>query len=118
MLKHTEIGRNGEQIAVNFLKNKGYEVLAQNWRYSRKEIDIISRYNDCLIFVEVKTRSSFDFGFPEESVTEQKKSFLKMAAEAYCDTKATSSLIRFDIISIYLAAGQAPAIHHIEDAFF
>jgi putative endonuclease len=118
MTKHTEIGTNGERIAAKFLQNKGYRILAQNWRYGKKEVDIIAETARDLVFVEVKTRSGFAFGFPEEAVTPQKKAFLKTAAAAYFEAAATQKLLRFDIISILLRADTSHELHHIEDAFF
>ncbi|MBL7712324.1 MAG: YraN family protein [Chitinophagaceae bacterium] len=117
MSKHNEIGTNGELLAVNFLKNKGFSVLETNWRSGKKEIDIIAESGDCIVFIEVKTRSSSLFGYPEEAVTAQKKALLKAAAEDYFEQKACTKPIRFDIISI-LQGNHTPEIMHIEDAFF
>ncbi len=118
MAKHTEIGTNGEQLAVIFLKNKGYTILETNWRTGKKEIDIIAESTDSIVFVEVKTRSSSAFGFPEEAVSTRKKNLLKAAAEEYYLQKLPEKLPRFDIISITLSTNATPRIHHIEDAFF
>ncbi len=118
MSKHTEIGTNGEIHAANFLKNKGFEIVATNWRTGKKEIDIIAIYQNNIVFVEVKTRSNLTFGFPEEAVTEQKKILLKQAAEVYCTQTENSRNIRFDIISIILIRGVVQEIVHIEDAFY
>lgn len=117
MSKHNEIGTNGELLAVNFLKNKGFRILETNWRSGRKEIDIIAESLDCIVFIEVKTRSCALFGYPEEAVTPQKKSLLKAAAEDYFEQKACTKTIRFDIISI-MQGSRAAEIIHIEDAFF
>jgi len=118
MLKHTEIGTNGERIAAKFLLNKGYNIRAINWRHGKKEVDIIAETDKDLVFVEVKTRRNDRFGFPEEAVGEQKKGFLKAAAEAYFDNCASQKAIRFDIISIRLLPGATHELLHIEDAFF
>jgi putative endonuclease len=118
MVKHTEIGTKGEQLAANFLKNKGYLILDINWRFEKKEIDIIALEQDSIVFVEVKTRSNFKFGFPEEAVTESKKAFLKIAAQAYYEQKEMDKPIRFDIISILLRNNELPEILHVEDAFY
>lgn len=118
MLKHTEIGTNGEQLAVTFLKNKGYNILATNWRTGKKEVDIIAETLDCIVFVEVKTRSNFNFGYPEEAVTEAKKTLIKSAAEDYFLQFSPKKTLRFDIISILQKGKITKEIYHFEDAFY
>lgn len=118
MSKHTEIGTNGEIQATIFLKNKNYHIVATNWRTGKKEVDIIAETDTEIIFVEVKTRSNFDYGFPEEAVTEQKKILLKQAAEAYFDQFESTKIIRFDIISILISGNEVKEIIHLEDAFY
>ena len=118
MAKHKETGIKGEQIAENFLLNKGYTILHKSWRWQRKEIDIIARYEGFLIFVEVKTRYSFDFGFPEEAVSPLKQQHMKIAAEAFAEDYTDFESIRFDIISILMKQGAAQEILHFEDAFY
>lgn len=118
MLKHTEIGTNGEHLAAIFLKNKGYQILETNWRTGKKEIDIIAENADSIVFVEVKTRSNFNFGFPEEAVTASKKKLLKLAAEDYYEQKQPQKSPRFDIISILQQGKKTREIIHLEDAFF
>lgn len=118
MSKHNEIGTNGELIAVNFLKNKGYHIVATNWRSGKKEIDIIAEIGDNIVFVEVKTRSNFDFGYPEEAVNERKKKLIKSAAEDYFLAFPGEKQLRFDIISVLQQQNVAIEIVHIEDAFY
>jgi putative endonuclease len=118
MFKHKETGIKGEQIAVNFLINNNYAILFRNWRFGKKEVDIIAHKGDTLVFIEVKTRRSFDFGFPEEAVNTQKQSFLKLAAEAFMEANPQYIQLRFDIISILLEANNTKEILHFEDAFF
>lgn len=118
MSKHKETGINGELIAENFLLMKGYCILERNWRFGKKEIDIIAKLNSILVFVEVKTRSSFIFGFPEEAVHPKKQGYMKVAAEAYGDANPDFESIRFDIISILIENDQPKEIKHFEDAFF
>ncbi len=85
MSRYNEIGKKGEQIAVDFLRNKGYEIVATNWRFSRAELDIICKHNDQLIFAEVKTRSYNYYGEPEECVTTRKEEFMMSASSAYME---------------------------------
>jgi len=119
MAKHNETGTKGEQIAENFLLNLKYEIIARNWRFGKKEVDCIVRKNDAIVFVEVKTRSSVAFGFPEEFVTPQKQQYLKDAAAAWLDANPISEgYLRFDVISIHLSNGILHEIRHFEDAFY
>jgi len=78
-----EKGAQGEALASQFLIEQGYQILARNWRHHHLEVDIIASKNDWLHIVEVKTRYSFKYGLPEESISKQKMNFLKNAAEAF-----------------------------------
>lgn len=118
MAKHKETGIKGEQIARNFLENLGYNILFTNWRFEKKEVDIIATHNNLLIFVEVKTRTSFDFGYPEEAVDSKKQTFLKTAADEFLYLHPQHEQLRFDIISILLKGDAVKELKHIEDAFF
>jgi putative endonuclease len=119
MGKHNETGIKGEQIAGNFLREKGYKILHNNWRFGRKEIDIIAQKNDLLVFIEVKTRNRIDFGFPEEAVKTRKQGFMKIAAEAFMDSNKEYQKIQFDIISVLMDnEGIVKEVLHIEDAFY
>ncbi len=117
MAEHNELGTFGEKAAENFLKEKGYEILATNWRFGSDEIDIIARHNGFLVIVEVKTRSTNAFGEPEVAVTKQKQKFLIRATQNYIQQKNIDEETRFDIIAIISKNGKN-TIHHIEDAFY
>ena len=117
MAKHISLGKKGEQIAIAHLKQKSYQILETNWRYKKAEVDIIAMFENVVIFVEVKTRRSNFFGYPEESVSDAKKRLLSIAAEAYMYEKNLETDMRFDIIAITLNK-QTKDIFHIEDAFF
>ena len=119
MGKHNETGIKGEQIAGNFLLKKGYKILHNNWRFERKEIDIIALRDDLLVFIEVKTRNRVDFGFPEEAVGAKKQDFMKIAAEAFMDANKEYQKIQFDVVSILMDnKGDVNEILHLEDAFY
>ena len=118
MSKHSKIGIKGEQIAANFLLNKGYIILHRNWRSGKKEIDIIATKDDVVAIIEIKTRTNFDFGFPEEAVNRNKQRFLKSAAEAFINDNPHYPVIRFDIISILIEGEQVKEIVHFEEAFY
>lgn len=118
MGKHKETGIKGELIAASFLLKKGYEILHTNWKAGNKEIDIIALKDDIVVFVEVKTRNSFDFGYPEEAVTAKKQEHIKAVALAFCETDSRYQNIRFDVISILMNGSFARQIVHLEDAFY
>ena len=133
MAKHYELGSKGEELAVKYLKKKGYVILNTNWRYKHKEIDIIARLpnpdkmlgdgqaknDDTLVIVEVKSRSSesIEFESPYDAVTKKKQRFIIEATNAYMQKKDIVLDVRFDIISI-ISIGKTYKIEHIEDAFY
>jgi putative endonuclease len=116
MAVHNEIGQKGEKLAVEYLNKKGYQIIALNWRHRYKEVDIIAREGEELVFVEVKLRSTDYFGDPSEAVTLKKQKFLIEAANAYIESIDDEPEVRFDIISI-VAANNGYEFEHITDAF-
>lgn len=117
MAKHLKTGKRGEQLAVEYLERKGYQILDTNWRFSRAELDIVAKDGEILVFVEVKTRSYDYFGKPETAVTARKEHLIVDAASVYMETKGFEWEVRFDIISILLKSEQDIDIEHFEDAF-
>ena len=111
-----DLGAKGEQKAAKYLQKKGYEILEKNWRYKKTEIDIIAGYEGKIVFVEVKTRQSLKYGYPEESVNATKIESLQKAAEAYLFERNDNPDIRFDVIAISPEDGMEK-IEHFEDAF-
>lgn len=110
-------GKEGEEIAAKYLESKGYEILARNYRLKRWEIDIIGKEKEVYVFVEVKSRSSSDFGFPEDFLTPQQEERIRSAAIYYlAQQNMTPKDIRFDVISV-LINGENTEIEHFEDAF-
>ncbi len=98
------------------LAEKGYTIVARNWRYGKKEIDIIVQDRDTFVFVEVKTRSTLAFELPQEAVTPKKMRNLVEAADAYLLQRGIEQQSRFDIVSV-LMSGQPKVIEHLEGAF-
>lgn len=117
MAAHNDLGKQGEALALAYLQKKGYTILAQSWRYHRAEIDIIAKIENIIVFVEVKTRSTAYFGYPEEAVTARKKTLMAQAAEGYFEEFEVEAEVRFDIISLIINEKQQE-IRHFEDAFF
>ena len=116
MADHNDLGKLGEELAVQYLVDKGYEILERNWHNIHKEIDIIAKDGKFLVIVEVKTRQSDEYGEPDLAVTKRKQRMLIAAANAYITRKGLDTETRFDIISIFFKDNE-PVIEHIEDAF-
>ena len=113
-----EVGKLGEKLAQRFLKRRGYRVRETNFHCREGEIDIVAQQRDCLVFVEVRTRSSLDFGTPEESITGSKKEKLIASALTYVDTHQNlPSSWRIDVVAIEVDnKGKAKRIELIENA--
>jgi len=100
MAQHNELGKKGEQLAVDFLQKKGYKILERNYRYQKAEIDIIARLNGTLCAVEVKTRSTPDFGNPQDFVKPKQIQQLVKAIDFYVIENDLDVEVRFDIVAI------------------
>jgi len=110
-------GNIGENIAAEYLQKQGYEIIERNWRYSREgEIDIIAIDKKTLVFIEVKTRKTTNFGHPLEAIDERKFYQIKHLAQAYISTlEKNYANYRIDAISIILS--QPPEINHVKNIF-
>ena len=116
MADHNDFGKLGEELAVNYLVGKGYQILERNWHNIHKEIDIVAKDGKFLVIVEVKARQTNEYGDPDIAVTKKKQQMLIAAANAYIFKNRLDVETRFDIISIVFKDGE-PVIEHIEDAF-
>ena len=116
MIEPHELGRIGEDLAVEYLINKGYRILERNWRLGHKEIDIIALDGDTLVAVEVKTRKTNTYGEPDLAVGADKQRMLIWAVDAYVRYRQLDVDVRFDIVSIVFTDTDRK-IEHIEDAF-
>ncbi len=112
-------GKIGEDIAVRFLSQKGYRILERNWRMkSGGEIDIVADDHGTMVFVEVKARSSTEYGTGEEAITSHKKEKIINAAKSCLKYKGEDHPCRFDVISILFDKNRKmKEINHIENAF-
>jgi putative endonuclease len=117
MAEHNELGKKGETAAVEFLQQNGHQLILQNYKHGKAEIDIISKEDNIIVFTEVKTRSTDYFGFPEEAVDKKKRKKIQRAAEEYLFQNKIDGPVRFDIVSITNQKGKMK-IYHIKDAFF
>jgi putative endonuclease len=116
MAEHNELGKQGEELAVDFLQKNGYEILETNWTFQKAEVDIIAKKENTLAIIEVKTRSSTDFGLPQDFVKPKKIQLLVKAVNEYVQREDLDVDVRFDIIAIH-KTGNEFIIEHLEDAF-
>ena len=117
MAEHNELGKLGEELAVEFLQKEGYEILETNWTFQKAEIDIIAQKENTLAIIEVKTRSSIEFGLPQDFVKPKKIQLLVKAVNEYVVSKNIDIEVRFDIIAIH-KEGKSFVIEHLTDAFY
>jgi len=117
MAEKNETGKQGESLARQYLEEKGYKVLAVNWRYHRFELDIIATNNTELIIIEVKTRSDNYLLAPETAVDGRKIHRIVAASDAYVRKRNINLPVRFDVLCL-IRKGQSFDIEHIEDAFY
>jgi putative endonuclease len=101
---HNDVGNFGEARAATYLLAEGYQIIHQGWRHKRWELDIIATKEDVLHFIEVKTRTSSAFTFPEQAVTAAKMRKLKIAANEYCRRFGYCERVQFDVIAIMAAS--------------
>ena len=113
------IGDYGESLALDFLKRNNYDIIARNFRTRNGEIDIICRFKEILVFIEVKSRYSNTFGFPSESVTYFKqRQIVNMSRYFLVKNKLLNYNCRFDVIEVYFNKdNNLYSINHLEDAF-
>ena len=116
MATHNDTGKQGEQLAKEFLVANNYVIIETNYRYKKAEIDIIALKNDTLAIVEVKTRSSTDFGSPESFVNKKKIKLILDASNAYIAQHHLDYNVSLDIISVIW--GTEPTVEHIENAYY
>ncbi len=111
------LGIEGEDLAADFLKGKGYRIVARNYKTPIGEIDIIAKDKDTLVFAEVKTRADSSFGYPFEAVTSRKREKIKKISLYYLKNVCKKEVpLRFDVLSIR-AGSTEDEVEHIVDAF-
>jgi len=117
MAQHNKLGKKGEQLAVDFLLENGYKIVERNYRFDKAEVDIIARKEDVLAIVEVKTRSTTDFGNPQDFVKPKQIQRLVKAVDEFINVKQLDVEVRFDIIAI-VKENNSFKIEHLENAFY
>ena len=117
-LSKRDLGRKGEDAAVRFLYNRGYEIVERNWSCFAGEADIIARDGETLVFVEVKTRSDCEKGFPGEAVTAEKRDrYEKIALAFLTDYEIADAPVRFDVVSLVVISDDRALVRHHINAF-
>ena len=114
--EHIQMGVWGEELAVAYLREKGYVILERDWHSKHRDIDIIAQHGDKVVFVEVKTRRNRDYGEPEAAVNYKKLKNMRLAINHYIQYRNLENPWRFDVITIVGIMGTTmPEINHIED---
>lgn len=116
MAEHNELGKRGEQLAIDFLVENGYTILEKNFRFLKAEVDIIAEKENTIVAVEVKTRRSNFFGNPQDFVNPKKIKLLVSAMDFFVTEKDLEVNVRFDIVAILINSKESK-IKHITDAF-
>ena len=119
MATHNDLGKWGEEMAVQHLREQGYTILDRDWRFGHRDLDIVARTSDgiVVVFVEVKTRTSDVVSSPHDAVDARKIKSLGAAANAYVKEFQIWDELRFDIISIIGDRSETALLEHVEDAF-
>lgn len=119
MATHNDLGKWGEEMAVQHLREQGYTILDRDWRVGHRDLDIVARTPDgiVVVFVEVKTRTSDVVSSPHDAVDARKIKSLGAAANAYVKEFQIWDELRFDIISIIGDRSETALLEHVEDAF-
>ena len=115
-MSHIDLGRHGESIAMEFLRKNGFEILTNNYRYLKGEIDLVGIEGNQIVFIEVKTRSS-NYLSPTISVNKKKQLQLVKVANNYIQRYNIHREARFDVVSIVMNERELK-IDHIKDAFY
>ncbi len=112
------LGRRGEEIALRYFRRKGYRIVERGFRLFRGEIDIIAHDGPTLVFIEVKTRATTEFGLPEEAVTPAKQNQIRKIARGFLVERGLGEPdCRFDVLAVLVPEEGDPVVTHFESAF-
>lgn len=117
MASHNDFGNLAEELAKNYLEEKGYEIIAKNFRYRQAEIDLIAICDDLIIIVEVKARATDAFLEPQEAVNKKKIRNIILAADEFLKENNREEEVRFDIVTVLPDSTGKLQVNHIENAF-
>jgi putative endonuclease len=118
MAAHNEFGKEGEQLAAEWLEQQGFQLISRNWKFARYEVDIIACRDEVLHFIEVKSRHDDLFGKPEDWVGRKKGSHLLSAGEAFQYKYPKWEQVQYDILSILLTSDGKRDFFFIEDVYW
>ena len=118
MAQHNETGKIGEDQAAQWFLQEGYTILHRNWCFRKYEIDLIATKNGTLHFIEVKTRTSHSFGYPEEAVSRKKMENMMKCAEYYQQLDPQWKRIQYDILSITIHRNGHTDYFLVEDIYY
>lgn len=111
------LGKYGEDLAAQYLNDRGYQIVDRNWRCALGEIDIIAMHRGRYIFVEVKTRSGTGFGHPFEAITTSKVSRMRRLVSQWCIANEKAGVtVRLDAIAVLISSGRV-AVEHLKQVF-
>jgi len=116
LAEHNKLGELGEAMALDYLVKNGYTIQAKNWYFQKAEIDLIAQKGDTLVCVEVKTRSTNEFGDPQDFIDAKKIKLLVKAMNQYVESNDLDVDVRFDVIAI-IHNKYKTVLEHFEDAF-
>jgi putative endonuclease len=119
LTKKLALGQRAERLAADYLEQRGYSILARNWRRPEGELDLVIAANGLCVFVEVRSRTGVERGHPLETVDARKRSRVIRAARLYLNEESPAApVFRFDVVAVTFALDDSPPeIEHIEDAF-
>ncbi|WP_299337734.1 YraN family protein [uncultured Psychroserpens sp.] len=117
MASHNDLGKIGEDLAVDFLVTNGYDIITRNYVYQKAEVDIIAQKGDTLAIVEVKTRANTNFGNPQDFLKPKQIQRIIKAVDEFISSNGLDVEVRFDIIAI-VKNGSQYDIEHLENAFY
>ena len=117
MASHLKTGNEGETLAAAYFTEMGYQLLHRNWRCGKSEIDIIASRSGTIHFIEVKTRTSFVFGFPEEKADKKKLKNMIDGSVEFLRRNPQWKKVQFDVLAINLDETSSPKFFLIEDVY-
>jgi len=119
LTKKQALGMRAEQLAADYLEQRGYEIVARNWRRPEGELDLVVSAEGLCVFVEVRSRTGTERGHPLETVDARKRARVLRAARMYIDEeRPQAAVFRFDVVGVTFALDESPPdIVHVEDAF-
>ena len=117
MASHIDFGKKGEDLAAGWLIRKGFEILHQNWRSGRYEVDIIARHQGIIHFIEVKAGRSNAYGQPEERVSKSKIKNMMKAAAAWLYQFPGHKRVQYDVLAITFMGAAEPEYFLFEDVY-